>query len=299
MDKDAVIIGGGAAGLSAALVLGRARRQTVLFDDGAPSNAPAHAIGGLLGQAGTSPLELLEAGREQLAELPSVELRRETADSVSAGDEGVEVNGVAAETLLLAPGMNYAIPSLPGAEELWGDSVFHCPFCHGWEVQGQPLALLGDGDHAVAVAQLLTGWSDEVVLLTDPDALAGDDRDVLAAAGVEIDGRPVSSLKSREGKLEAVVFDDGDELPRAGLMVLADISPRTTVLEDLGLETDAVGRATVDYLGQASHPRVWAAGDIAEPAPSVAVAIAGGSRAASGIAKALLVAPGLSGANSS
>jgi thioredoxin reductase len=289
-DMDVAIIGGGAAGLSAALVLGRARRRTVVFDDGAPSNAPAHAIGGLLGQDGTAPLELLAAGRAQLAELPSVELRRTTASAVAAGPDGVEVEGVRARALLLATGMRYRLPDLPGVAELWGDTVFHCPFCHGWEVRDQPLAVLADGPHAVMAAQLLRGWSDDVVLLSDPRGLAPEGRAALAAAGVPLDGREVSGLRARNGRLEAVRFADGGELPRGGLLVRAVLEPRAPLLGELGLERTDAGTVAVDGWGKTNVLHVWAAGDVAEPAPSVAVAIAGGSRAAGGIVHSLLVA---------
>jgi thioredoxin reductase len=288
-DVEVVIIGGGAAGLSAALVLGRARRRTVVFDDGAPSNAPAHAIGGLLGQDGTAPLELLAAGRAQLAALPGVELRPATAAAVAAGPDGVEVDGVRARALLLATGMRYRLPDVPGVAELWGDTVFHCPFCHGWEVRGQPLAALGEGPHAVMQAQLLRGWSDDVVLLTDPDALTTEDRAALAAAGVPVDGREVSALRARDGRLDAVRFADGSELPRGGLLIRTPLEPRSRLLDELELERTDAGTVAVDAWGRTSVPRVWAAGDVAEPAPSVAVAIAGGSRAAGGIVHSLLV----------
>ena len=286
-DIDVVIIGGGAAGLSAALVLGRARRRVVVFDDGAPSNAPAHAIGGLLGQDGTAPLELLAAGRAQLAALPSVELRGATAHVVAAGPEGVEVDGVRARALLLATGMRYRLPDLPGLAELWGDTVFHCPFCHGWEVRDQPLAVLADGAHGPTLARLLRGWSDDVVLLCE---VPPQERAALAAAGVRVDDREVLGLRARDGRLDAVLLAGGGELPRGGLLVQATIEPRSPLLDELGLDRTEAGTVAVDGWGRTSAPRVWAAGDVAEPAPNVAVAIAAGSRAAAGIVHALLVA---------
>jgi thioredoxin reductase len=290
MDFEVIVIGGGAAGLSAALVLGRARRRTLVLDEGAPSNAPAHAIGGLLGQDGTEPLELLEAGRAQLAALPAVEVRRATATVVRAGPDGVEVDGVRAKALLLATGMRYRFPALAGMEELWGRDVFHCPFCHGWEVRDQPLAVLADGPHAAVMAQLLRAWSDDVVLLTDPEGLPPDAQAALGAKGIPVVGRPVQGVRARDGRLDAVLFSDGGELPRAGLLVRAPLEPRTSLLDDLGLERTEAGTVAVDGWGRTSAPSVWAAGDVAEPAPNIAVAIAAGSRAAGGITHALLVA---------
>lgn len=288
MDFEVIVIGGGAAGLSAALVLGRARRRVLVLDDGAPSNAPAHAIGGLLGQRETSPLELLEQGREQLADLPSVELRHATATDVRADADGVEVDGDRAGKLLLATGMRYAHPDLPGVAELWGDTVFHCPFCHGWEVAGRPLAVM-NADHGVPLARMLRAWSDDVVLLADPDALADADRAALDAAGVTVDGRAPTSVRARDGRLEAIVFADGSELPRAGLLIEAPLQPRSTLFDDLGLDRTVHGSVVVDAWGRTSVAHVWAAGDAAVMPPSITAAIHSGARAGAGLVQDLLL----------
>jgi thioredoxin reductase len=288
MELEVIVLGGGAAGLSAALVLGRARRRVLVVDDGAPSNAPAHAIGGLLGQRDTSPLELLEQGREQLAELPTVELRDATATAVRADADGVEVDGVRASKLLLATGMRYAYPDLPGVAELWGDTVFHCPFCHGWEVAGRPLAVMND-DHGVPLARMLRAWSDDVVLLADPDALADPDRAALDAAGVRVDGRAPAGVRARDGKLEAIVFADGSELPRGGLLIEAPLQDRSTLFDDLGLDRTPPGAVAVDAWGRTSAAHVWAAGDVAVMPPSITAAINSGARAGAGLVQDLLL----------
>jgi thioredoxin reductase len=288
MDFEVIVIGGGAAGLSAALVLGRARRQVLVVDDGAPSNAPAHAIGGLLGQHDTSPLQLLEQGREQLAELPSVELRQATASDVRADTDGVRVDGARARKLLLATGMRYAYPALPGVAELWGDTVFHCPFCHGWEVAGRPLAVL-NADHGVPLARMLRAWSDDVVLLADPDALADADRAALETAGVTVDGRTPAAVRARDGKLEAIVFADGSELPRGGLLIEAPLQARSSLFDDLGLDRTPHGAVAVDGWGRTSVTHVWAAGDAAVLPPSITAAIHSGARAGAGLVQDLLL----------
>ena len=205
---DCVVVGGGAAGLSAGLVLGRARRRTLLVDAGQQSNLAAHGIGGLLGHDGRPPGELYEAGRREIAAYPSVEVR---TGEVVAGERAGDVfelelsDGRRERTrrVLLATGMEYRPPALPGLAELWGRSAFHCPFCHGWEVRDQPLAVLANGERAVHASLLLRGWSDDVVLLTGgPAELDGDARSRLAAAGVVVDERPVAELASSNGELE-------------------------------------------------------------------------------------------------
>src|SRR3954454_8188153 len=297
---DCVVVGGGAAGLSAGLVLGRARRRTLLVDAGQQSNLAAHGIGGVFGHDGRPPGELYEAGRREIAAYPSVEVR--TGEVVTTGERAGDVfelelsDGRRERTrrVLLATGMEYRPPALPGLAELWGRSAFHCPFCHGWEVRDQPLAVLANGERAVRASLLLRGWSDDVVLLTGgPAELDGDDRSRLAAARVVVDERPVAELASRNGELVAVVFTDGTRLARSGLLVATTLHQRSQLVEQLGVgfgePTPAAASPTaVDALCRTTVPGVFAAGDtIATQMPQVASAIATGSLAAAPIVQSL------------
>ena len=185
---DCLVVGGGVAGLNGALVLGRARRNVLLLDAGRQSNRPAHAVGGLLAQEGTAPDALYAAGRSQLAGYPSVTVQDGEAVAIDALDDGAFrarlAGGAQAldRRVLLTTGMDYVLPELPGIAERWGGAVFHCPFCHGWEVRDGALAVLGDGDVGVYKALLLRAWSDDVVLLGSGFDPAG--RAKLDAAGV-------------------------------------------------------------------------------------------------------------------
>ncbi|MGX6449633.1 FAD-dependent oxidoreductase, partial [Patulibacter sp. S7RM1-6] len=180
-DYDCLIVGGGAAGLSAALTLGRARKRTLLVDAGRQSNRVAPGVGGLLGHDGRPPTELYAAAREELATYPTVTVRTGEVVDGERREEGFALtladgNRVTGRRVLLATGMDYAVPELPGAAERWGGAVFHCPFCHGWEVRDRPLAVLERGEHAALRALLLRGWSADVTLLTDgPAELAPGD----------------------------------------------------------------------------------------------------------------------------
>jgi thioredoxin reductase len=296
---DCIVIGGGAAGLSAGLVLGRARRRTLVVDAGNQSNLPAHGIGGLLGHDGRSPAELYEIGRRELAEYPSVEIRAGEVVSAEPSEGGFVIrlaDGRREHTrrVLLATGTEYRPPSLPGLAELWGRSVFHCPFCHGWEVRDQPLAVLANGERAVHASVLLRGWTDDVVLLTDgPADLDDDDRARLASAGIAVDEPPVAELASREGELEAVVFSDRTRLERTGLLVATTLHQRSRLAEQLGV---AYGEPTplaenpieVDALCRTTTPGVFAAGDLSAQMPQVAGAVAAGSLAATAVVQSLL-----------
>jgi thioredoxin reductase len=296
---DCVIVGGGAAGLSAGLVLGRARRRALLVDAGEQSNLAAHGIGGLLGHDGRPPAEFYAAARRELAAYPSVEYRTgEVVAGLRMGDvfELMSADGRRERTrrVLLATGMEYRPPPIPGLASLWGASAFHCPFCHGWEVRDQPLAVLARGEQAVHASLLLRGWSDDIALLTDgPTDLGDDDRARLAAAGVGIDERSVTEIVGVEGKLVAIAFSDGGRLERRGLMVATTRHQRSSLAEQLGVEfaepTPATaGLIRVDALSRTSEPGVFAAGDLSAQMPQVAAAIASGSLAAAAVVQSLL-----------
>lgn len=297
MDKlwDCVIVGGGAAGLSAALVLGRARRHTLIVDAGAQSNLAAPGIGGLLGFDGVPPSEFYARGRRELAAYPSVRVR--DGQVVSATSDGGFTLGLAdgstarARRVLLATGMRYESPAVPGLAELWGRSVFHCPFCHGWEVRDSPLAVLADGDRAVHMATLLRGWSEDVVLLSGD--LTDAHRSRLAEAGVVVDERPVAELVSRDGELSSVVFTDGTSLTRSGLLVATTLHQRSALAVELGVKFAAPAPVSsetieVDEMCRTSVPGVFAAGDVCAQMPQVAAAVAAGSAAAASIVASYL-----------
>jgi thioredoxin reductase len=295
---DCVVVGGGAAGLSAALVLGRALRRTLVVDAGEQSNLPAEGVGGLLGNDRRPPAELYDAGRAEIAGHPSVEVRGGvSALEARAAAEGFEIelddgSRAHARKLLLAGGMEYRTPQLPGLRERWGGAVFHCPFCHGWEVREGRLAVLGAGEAEVERAVLLRAWSDDVTLLADGGELPSERRERLAAAGVKVDLRPLAALAEGEEALVPVRFEDGSELALDGLLVAVTLYQRSRIAARLGVDFAPwpVSEETiaVDDANQTSVPGVYAAGDVCTQAPSVAGAVAAGSFAATRIVHALM-----------
>ncbi|MGP4054867.1 NAD(P)/FAD-dependent oxidoreductase [Mycobacterium sp. 4D054] len=298
MEFECAVVGGGAAGLSAALVLGRARRTTIVLDADDPSNRAAPVIGGLLGYDRRPPDEFYAAGRDELTEYPSVQYRRAEVLGGRAVDRGFVLDvddgsRVHARRVLLATGMAYAPPQLPGLPELWGTSVFQCPFCHGWEVRDTRLAALASGEQGVHTALMLRGWSDDVVLLTDGRSQLGpDDQRLLHDAGVTVDDRRVVELIGTEGQLESIAFADGTRLERDGLLVEAPVRQRSPLAAQLGatctpgpLGTEPL---TVDTISRTSAGGVFAAGDVCTQQPHIAGAIASGSQAAMIIVQSLL-----------
>jgi thioredoxin reductase len=284
---DCIVVGAGAAGLSAALVLGRARRRTLVVDAGGQSNRYADGIGGLLGQDGRPPSAFYASGREELGRYPSVELRHGTVLGGEAGDAEfvLELDDGPRETarsVLLATGMEYRYPDLPGAAERWSGAVFHCPFCHGWEHRDETLGVLGRGARGVERALLLRMWSDDVTLLSDGPAELGDeDAERLSEAGVPVDERPIAGLKGPDRTLTAVVFADGDERPCRGLLVPVTMHQRSSLADQLGAKPAEPGPLVVDAVDvdstfRTSVPGLFAAGDVTGHMPSVARAIAAG-----------------------
>lgn len=297
---DVAIVGGGAAGLSAALVLGRARRSVALFDAGEQNNLAAAHVGGLFGHDGSPPAELYDRARGQLEPYPTVVVHDATVSAlVRDGTEFVVTADdvqVRAHRLLLALGIRYDLPSVPGLQELWGDSVFHCPFCDGWEMRDRRLAVLGAGDELVQKALLLRNWSPDVVALTNGSGALADDASArLGRLGIDVVDRPIVELRSRprgEGRgreLESVVLDDGTVLERDGLLVTVTHAQRAPFADELGLELTERATIVVDALGRTGAAGVYAAGDVAEPMQQVVFAAGAGARAAIGLVHDLAV----------
>jgi thioredoxin reductase len=263
-EYDCVVVGGGAAGLSAAMVLGRARRPTLVLDEGGQSNRAAAHIGGLLGHDGAPPDEFYERARAQVAAYEAVVLREAEAADARAEGEGFLVElgdgggDVRARALVLATGMDYEVPDVPGFAELWGGTVFHCPFCHGWEVRDRSVVVYGAGDLADMAATLLGSWTDDVTMV-DPD-------------GVE-------RLRIEDGTLRAVVRRDGSEVECDAVLIHAPLRQRGELPERLGLELTEDGFVAVDEHAHTSLPGVYAAGDLAMAPQQVAIALGSGHRA--------------------
>lgn len=295
---ECAVVGGGAAGLSAALVLGRARRRTIVVDANEQSNRAAPVIGGLLGYDQRAPSELYAAGREELSAYPSVEYRRAYVSSGRRVEGGFELHlddgsSVFARRVLLATGMRYSPPELPGAADLWGTSVFQCPFCHGWEMRDKRLAALAAGEQAVHAAVMLRGWSDDVVLVTDgrPELSAADER-ILGSAGVTVDHRRIVELIGEGGQLTEIAFVDGTRLARDGLLVEAPLQQRSSLAEQLEVwctpaESDAQP-VVVDAMFRTKVDAVFAAGDACTEQPHLTSAVDSGARAAMVIVQSLL-----------
>ena len=291
---DAVIVGAGTAGLSAALVLGRSRRRVLVLDGGEPRNAPAAGVHGFFTRDGVHPGELLEIGREQLRPYDGVEYQAGRVTEVSGSDDSFGVtledgDEVLARKLVLATGVVDELPQRPGFWELWGRGVYHCPYCHGWEVRDRPLAVLISAERAADYALLIRNWSHDLVLLTDGAVeLEEEDLRRLRVLGVPVNEKPIARLEGREDGSEGlwrIVFEDGTFLEREGLFYGPPQRQRSGLAEALGCEIVAMGPAMEvvkadPMTRETSVPGVYVAGDAGPPPQSVVMAAASGASAA-------------------
>ena len=297
---EVVVIGGGAAGLSAALVLGRSRRRTLVVDAGEPRNTPAAHMQGYLTRDGMSPAEFLALGREEIARY-GVDLVRDRAVDVTKGegdDFAVELAGgetVHARRIVVATGLKDELPSVPGVAERFGRDVIHCPYCHGWEVRDQAFGVLATTPMSVHQALIVSQWSKDVTLFLHTVAeseLTDDDLRRLAAAGVAVVPGEVAGLAVEDDRLTGVRLTDGTSHPREALFVAPRAIPQTGLLEKLGAElheTPFGAYPVVDPTGLTTVPGVWAVGNAMGFAEQVVNAASAGYRAGATINGELLM----------
>jgi thioredoxin reductase len=248
VDKyDVVIVGAGSAGLSAALILGRSRRRVLVLDGGPPRNAPADRAHSLFTRDGVPPDELLRLGKRDLEPYESVEVREDMATAASGtdGDFEVTLSGdetVAARKLLIASGVVDEMPDVPGFAEAWGRGIYHCPYCHGWEVRDRPLAVLGDGATVMFRVTLIRNWSHDLVAITDGSEVSHEDRKKLEVLGVPLYEKKIARIEgdAKAGRLTGIVFEDGETLAREGLFTNPPQRQRSELAEMLGCDIEYV-----------------------------------------------------------
>jgi thioredoxin reductase len=279
---DVVIVGGGAAGLNAALVLGRARRRVVVVDAGAPRNAPAAHMHGYLSRDGMPPADLLTAGRAEVLGY-GVELIHDRVVVIDAGFGVRLASGtqLTARRILLAMGVSDELPEIPGVRERWGRDLLHCPYCHGWEVRDQPVGVLGTRPGSVQHALLVRQWSADVVFFSHTYELSDNERGELRARGIEIVGGEVARLVVESDRMTGVELGDGRVIARAAIFVRPGNVPHPDgLVTSLGCDLNDAGFAVVDTTGKTSAPGVWAAGNVVDPRAQVITSAGAGSAAA-------------------
>ncbi|HEX7076299.1 MAG TPA: NAD(P)/FAD-dependent oxidoreductase [Hyphomicrobiaceae bacterium] len=297
---DVIIVGGGAAGLSAALLLGRARRDVLVCDAGKPRNWASNALHGYLSRDGMPPAELLETARQELRQYPSVRLIGDTVTGAWPRGDRFEVllanNGrMQARKLLLATGIADELPALEGIEAFYGKSVHHCPYCDGWEHRDKAIAVYGSRNKGAKFALMMKQWSQDIVLCTDGRAPpTAETRAQLEKHGIPIRTEKIKRLEGTGAQLERIVFANGDALPRQALFFTIGQHQRSSLFQHLGVEQGAKGGLNARWPScQTCVPGVYVAGDASRDVQLLIVAAAEGACAALAINKALLAEDGL------
>ncbi|MFY1636663.1 FAD-dependent oxidoreductase [Solwaraspora sp. WMMB335] len=287
------VIGGGAAGLSAALTLARARRSVVVIDAGEPRNAPAAGVHGFLSRDGMPPAELVAAGRQEVRGYGGIVLPGRAVAVRRTGD-GFELRladgaAVAARRLLFATGVVDELPDIPGLRDRWGRDVLHCPYCHGWEVRDQPIGVLATSDMAMHQVLLFRQWSSDVLLFTHTGAeLADEQAEQLAARGIRVVPGEVTGLEVTDDRLTGVRLADGTVVPRTAVTVASRLRVVDGLLAQLGVPvtehpSGLSEQVEADETGRTPVPGVWAAGNLTSPFAQVMAAASAGTMAAAAI----------------
>ena len=282
---DVAVIGGGAAGLNAALVLGRARRRVVVIDAGAPRNAPAAQMHGFLSRDGLAPDKLLALGRAEVEGYGVRLIAGSVIEIVGDSDLRFRVvlrgdRPVVARRLLVATGLRDEIPDIPGLRERWARDVLHCPYCHGFEVRDRKLAVLGGSPASVRYALIVRQWSAETVYVAPSGSLTAADRLQLAARGVGIAEGAAQRVLVEDDRLRGVALDGDRTVACDALFVPPRFVPNSDLLGGLGCELDEDGWLTAGPDGSTSVAGVWEAGNVADPRAQVITAAGDGSAAA-------------------
>jgi thioredoxin reductase len=291
---DVAIVGGGPAGLSAALILGRCRRRVLLFDSGDPRNNVSHELHGFLTRDCSDPAELRRIGTEQLQRYENVAVRDATVAGARILEDGFEIElatgeRLTARKLLLATGVRDALPDIEGFADCYGISAFHCPYCDGWEWRDRALAVHGPADKAPALALELLGWSKDIVLFPDGvQTLSEDDRVVLERNGIRVGESPIRALEGERGRLQRVRLMNGVAIERDALFFAAPAEQKCRIAGSLGCEFDAKGSVKTRAYERTNVWGLYVAGDASRHVELAIVAAAEGAMAAFAINSELL-----------
>lgn len=295
---DCVIVGGGPAGLSAALLLGRAKRQVVMIDHNKPRNAVTRSSHGFITRDGISPQQFRVLAQQDLAQYPGIQtIQQKVAhiEQVEAGLFKVTTEGVAegkteyqsylCRKIILATGLKESLPAIAGIEAYYGQSLFGCPYCDGWEMRDKPIVFITESIYAFHMVKQIYHWSNDLVVCTNgQNIFSTEQKDVLEAKGIVVNEQPIAALQGQDGQLEEVLFQNNTSIKRNGGFVTTSWQQGSQLAETLGCALNERGAIATDEIGRTSVKHIYAAGDnaIIEPAQLI-VAAAEGNKAAMGV----------------
>ncbi|SER25363.1 Thioredoxin reductase [Gracilibacillus ureilyticus] len=290
MILDCAIIGGGPAGLNASLVLGRARRNVILFDNNQARNSVTQESHGFITRDGVTPTEFRKLAQQDIHKYPSAEIVQSTVDKIEKEKEGLfkistrQEKVYYSKKVILAFGLRENLPNIEGLKDYYGKSVFSCPYCDGWELRDKPLVLFGESEHVVHMAKMIYQWSKDLIICTNGKQLIPEDEARLfKSKGLKIKEDRISHLSGSDGKLAKVFFEDGTELSRTGGFVTTELKQPNNLASSLGCKLEGDLGITVDNLGRTNVEGIYAAGETSTGPAQLIISAGHGVRAAAGV----------------
>ncbi|MCK0472280.1 NAD(P)/FAD-dependent oxidoreductase [Halalkalibacter sp. APA_J-10(15)] len=288
---DCVIIGGGAAGLNAALVLGRARKDIVLIDEDKPRNAVTQESHGFITRDGIHPSDFKKIGKEDLSKYTNVKILNNRVIDIKNDNQAFLIETTAGEPLrsrkvILATGLKDILPTIEGIEQFYGSSLFSCPFCDGWELKDRALVVIAENDHAFHMIKMIYNWSEDLVICTNgKDILTQEQKEQLETKNIQLIENEIVALRGSNGQLKTVQFKNGREIKREGGFVVTGLKQSSALVEALGCKMNDRGGVEVDPFGRTNIEGVYACGDmtISNPAQLIIAASAGSKTASGGV----------------
>lgn len=285
---DCAIIGGGPAGLSAALVVGRGRKQVIVFDDELPRNRVTQESHGFITNDGMTPFEIRQAGEADLQKYPNITIKRSRIVDIQKKEESFtllthEGDAFEAKKIILATGLQDILPEIEGIHDVYGKTLFSCPFCDGWESKDKALALIAENQRALHMAKLLSNWTKDLIVFTNGHVLAEEDKTLLTAHSIQVIDVPIVSIDHDNGQLRSLQLANGEIVNREGGFVASEFKQSAPFAEKLGCQMTKNAGIETDILGRTTVSSVFACGDNLGGPAQLVLAAAAGSQAGMGV----------------
>ncbi|MEH7728220.1 NAD(P)/FAD-dependent oxidoreductase [Bacillus safensis] len=285
---DCAIIGGGPAGLSAALVVGRGRKQVVVFDDELPRNRVTQESHGFITNDGMTPFEIRQAGEADLQKYPHIQINRCRIVDIQKQEENFTLlthggDTFKAKKIILATGLQDILPEIEGIHDVYGKTLFSCPFCDGWELKEKALALIAENQRALHMAKLLSNWTKDLIVFTNGHMLAEEDKTLLTAHSIQVIDVPIVSIDHDNGQLRSLQLANGEIVNREGGFVASEFKQSAPFAEKLGCQMTKNAGIETDILGRTTVSGVFACGDNLGGPAQLVLAAAAGSQAGMGV----------------